>query len=96
MRVLVVGAGPGGAAAAIELARAGADVRVVERARWPRAKTCGDGISPPAVVEARSLGLDLADRLPLPLGEISTPRGFRFRSGWRSETPWGAIVERVE
>jgi geranylgeranyl reductase family protein len=96
MRVLVVGAGPGGAAAAIELARAGVEVRVVERSRWPRAKTCGDGISPPAVVEARALGLDLSDRRPLPEGEISTPRGHRFRSGWRPETPWGAIVERID
>jgi geranylgeranyl reductase family protein len=95
MRVLVVGAGPGGAAAAIELARAGADVRVVERARWPRAKTCGDGISPPGVVEARALGLHLGDRRPLPEGEISTPRGHRFRSGWRPDTPWGTIVERI-
>ena len=96
MRVLVVGAGPAGAASAIELARAGADVLVVDRSRWPRAKTCGDGISPPGVVEARALGLELDDRLPLPLGEISTPRGYRFRSGWRPETPWGAIVERMD
>jgi geranylgeranyl reductase family protein len=96
MRVLVVGAGPGGAAAAIELARAGADVLVVERSRWPRAKTCGDGISPPGVREARELGLDLSDRMPLPEGEISTPKGYRFRSGWRPETPWGAIVERID
>jgi geranylgeranyl reductase family protein len=96
MRVLVVGAGPGGAAAAIELARAGVDVLVVDRSRWPRAKTCGDGISPPGVVEARALGLDLSDRRPLPLGEISTPRGHRFRSGWKPETPWGAIVERID
>jgi geranylgeranyl reductase family protein len=96
MRVLVVGAGPGGASAAIELARAGADVRIVERSSWPRAKTCGDGISPPGVVEARALGCELGDRMRLPEGEISTPRGHRFRSGWRSETPWGAIVERVD
>jgi len=96
MRVLVVGAGPGGAAAAIELGRAGADVLVVDRSPWPRAKTCGDGISPPGVAEARHLGLDLSDRRPLPCGEISTPRGYRFQGGWRPETPWGTIVERIE
>lgn len=96
MRVLVIGAGPGGAAAAIELARGGADVRVVEKSRWPRAKTCGDGISPPGVREARELGLDLGDKRPLTSGEITTPKGHRFRGGWRPETPWGAIVERRE
>jgi geranylgeranyl reductase family protein len=96
MRVLVIGAGPGGAASAIELARAGADVLLVERSRWPRAKTCGDGISPPGVSEAARLGLALDDRRPLPAGEISTPRGFRFSGGWRSETPWGTIVERID
>ena len=96
MRVLVIGAGPGGAAAAIELARGGADVRFVEKARWPRPKTCGDGISPPGVREAALLGVSLEDRRPLPLGEISTPSGTVFRSGWRLETPWGAIVPRAD
>lgn len=96
MRVLVIGAGPGGSAAAIELSRGGADVRIVEKSRWPRAKTCGDGISPPGVREARALGIALDDKRPLYLGEISTPRGTRFRSGWRPETPWGTIVERRE
>ncbi|MBD5653642.1 MAG: FAD-dependent monooxygenase, partial [Candidatus Eremiobacteraeota bacterium] len=96
MRVLVIGGGPGGSAAAIELARGGADVAVVEKSRWPRPKTCGDGISPPGVREARELGLTLDDKRQLPEGEISTPAGVRFRSGWRPETPWGAIVERSE
>jgi geranylgeranyl reductase family protein len=96
MRVLIIGAGPAGAAAAIELARSGADVRIVEKAGWPRPKTCGDGISPPGVREASALGLDLSDRRPLELGEISTPAGFRFRSGWHPETPWGTIVERAD
>jgi geranylgeranyl reductase family protein len=94
MRVLIIGAGPAGAAAAIELARSGADVQVVERAGWPRPKTCGDGISPPGVREASTLGLDLSDRRPLESGEISTPRGYRFRGGWHPDTPWGTIVER--
>jgi geranylgeranyl reductase family protein len=96
VRVLVIGAGPGGAAAAIELARGGADVRIVEKAGWPRAKTCGDGISPPAVREAAELGVSLEDRRPLPQGEISTPSGIVFRSGWRADTPWGTIVPRID
>lgn len=43
--LLVVGAGPAGCAAGIEAARAGARVCVVDRARFPRAKTCGDAVS---------------------------------------------------
>jgi geranylgeranyl reductase family protein len=94
MQVLVVGAGPGGAAAAIELARGGAGVRLVEKSRWPRPKTCGDGISPPCILETTALGIDLSDRLRLREGDLVTPGGIGMRSGWRPETPWGTIVER--
>lgn len=44
--VLVVGAGPAGTAAAAVLARAGLRVHVVDRARFPRHKLCGDTINP--------------------------------------------------
>ena len=43
--VLVLGAGPAGCAAAIEAARAGARVLVVDRASFPRPKVCGDAVS---------------------------------------------------
>src|SRR2546429_207498 len=43
--VAVVGGGPAGAAAAITLARAGHDVVLVDRARFPRDKCCGDGLT---------------------------------------------------
>src|SRR5258707_4949071 len=44
--VLVVGAGPAGSVAALVLARAGVRVRLVDRARFPRDKLCGDTINP--------------------------------------------------
>lgn len=43
--VLVVGAGPAGCAAGIEAARAGLRVGVLDRAVFPRPKTCGDAVS---------------------------------------------------
>ncbi|MCB0872458.1 MAG: geranylgeranyl reductase family protein [Thermoleophilia bacterium] len=43
--VLVVGAGPAGSSAAIRLARAGARVIVCDRARFPRDKPCGGGVT---------------------------------------------------
>jgi geranylgeranyl reductase family protein len=55
--VLVVGAGPSGAAAAAWAARSGRDVLVVDARGFPRDKPCGDGLTPRAVVELRRLGL---------------------------------------
>ena len=55
--VVVVGGGPSGAAAAIELARAGRDVVVVDRASFPRDKCCGDGLTVDALRHLEALGL---------------------------------------
>jgi 2-polyprenyl-6-methoxyphenol hydroxylase-like FAD-dependent oxidoreductase len=46
--VIVVGGGPAGAATATFLARAGVDVLVLDRARFPRAKACSEYLSPEA------------------------------------------------
>jgi len=43
--VLVVGAGPAGSATAIHLARGGARVLLVDKARFPRDKPCGGGLT---------------------------------------------------
>ncbi len=55
--VLVVGAGPAGAAAAAWAARSGLDVVLVDAATFPRDKTCGDGLTPRAIAELDRLGL---------------------------------------
>ncbi|WP_460009565.1 NAD(P)/FAD-dependent oxidoreductase, partial [Mycobacterium avium] len=55
--LVVVGAGPAGSAAAAWAARAGHDVLVVDAARFPRDKACGDGLTPRAVAECERLGL---------------------------------------
>ena len=46
--VLVVGGGPAGTAAAILLRQRGHDVVLIDEARFPRDKVCGEGISPEA------------------------------------------------
>ena len=56
--VVVVGAGPAGAAAAISAARAGRDVVVIDRATFPRDKCCGDGLTALALRLSERLGLD--------------------------------------
>jgi len=73
--VVVVGGGPGGAAAALELARAGARVVICDRARFPRDKVCGDGLLPDAWRALESLGVAAA------VAEAAYPaRGIAFRA----------------
>jgi geranylgeranyl reductase family protein len=54
----VVGGGPAGTAAAITLARAGREVTLVDRARFPRDKICGDGLTAGALRLLEGLGLE--------------------------------------
>ncbi|MGH9055722.1 MAG: geranylgeranyl reductase family protein [Acidimicrobiales bacterium] len=71
--VLVVGGGPSGAACAYWLASTGYDVVMVERKKYPREKTCGDGLTPRSVRQLQDMGL----------GEELAGAGHRF-SGLRS------------
>ena len=58
--VAVVGAGPAGCAAAIVAARAGRSVLMVDKARFPRDKCCGDGLTTLALRQLEALGLEPA------------------------------------
>jgi geranylgeranyl reductase family protein len=76
--VIIVGAGPAGAAAAIELARSGASVLLLDRDPIPRDKTCGSGLSPNAVALAQRLGIgdEVRSRAyPIAQVKIVTPGG---------------------
>ncbi len=83
-KVVVVGAGPAGATLALELARRGLQVEILERQRFPRDKPCGDCLNPGAVAELARLGL--AERLR------ATLRPHRLQ-GWRVEAPDGRSFE---
>jgi flavin-dependent dehydrogenase len=55
--VIVVGGGPAGASASIHLATRGARVALVEREKFPRAKLCGEFISPECLAHFARLGV---------------------------------------
>lgn len=81
--VIVVGAGPAGASTAYHLANAGLDVLVLEKASFPRDKICGDGLTPRAVRQLESMGLDL----DAPGWQRN--KGLRIvGAGHRIELPW--------
>ena len=53
----MIGGGPSGASCAYWLAEAGWDVVLVEKKRFPREKTCGDGLTPRSVRQLEDMGL---------------------------------------
>lgn len=59
--VVVIGAGPAGTAAAYYCARGGCSTLLIDRAEFPRAKTCGDGLMPTAVAAVRRMGVGNLD-----------------------------------
>ena len=96
--VVVVGGGPSGSTAAYWLAEAGHRVLVLEKSRFPREKTCGDGLTPRAVRQLEDMGL--AERL----GEFhrfdglrSIAHGITLELRWPRHPeypPYGYVVTR--
>lgn len=82
--VIVVGAGPGGSAAATHMARGGLRVALVEKAGFPRDKICGDALTPRAVRELGYLGFENPG--------WHENRGLRlFGGGHRVELEWPRV-----
>jgi len=76
--VVVIGGGPAGAAAAITLVRGGVEALVVDKARFPRDKCCGDGLTVAALRELEELGLkpgSVADWQPVRQVRVHGPSG---------------------
>jgi len=96
--VLVVGAGPSGAAAAYWLAERGHRVVVVERKEFPREKTCGDGLTPRAVRQLHDMGLDeRLEEYHRFVGLRSMAHGLTLELEWPAHPdypPYGYVVTR--
>jgi len=56
--VIVVGGGPGGSSCAALLARKGHSVLLLDKAKFPRDKTCGDAVSGKSMKVLKMLGVD--------------------------------------
>ncbi len=85
--VVVVGAGPGGAAAAAHLASRGRDVVLLEKDRFPRDKVCGDGLTPRVIKEL--LGMGLVDEAHGRVTGWAVQKGLRIHGGHTvMELPW--------
>ncbi len=94
--VIVVGAGPAGATAARSLARCGLRVQLLERARFPRNKPCGGGITMRALGRFPWLGPAL-HRIPTHVVSRLYLEGPSGRSVvLTSEAPAVLLIRRLE
>ncbi len=98
--VAVVGAGPGGSAAAIVLARAGLHVALIDRQGFPRTKPCGDLIGCGGITLARALGVaseTLAPYQPLRGAVVVAPetRPLVLRAGKRGRDDARVIPRHI-
>jgi geranylgeranyl reductase family protein len=104
---IVVGAGPAGSATALQLARAGARVLLLDRARFPRDKPCSEYLSPAATpllarldgalvaaVERAAPGRLYGMRVVAPDGTVADGR-FAAAHRFASPQPYGYALPRT-
>ena len=89
--VLVVGAGPAGSAAAMHLARGGASVLLADKARFPRDKPCGGGLTGRALRYAPS---DVSPVVEHVVDRFVVRVGYRGRFARRSRPPLIRMTQR--
>jgi geranylgeranyl reductase family protein len=96
---LVIGAGPAGIAAALTAHEHGKEVLVIDKARFPRDKCCGDGLTTGALRQLERLGLD-----PRSVGswrecrdvEVRSPSGRRVSMQLPDDGVFAAIATRID
>lgn len=95
-RAVVIGGGPAGTATGVHLARAGWGVSLVEQRAYPRAKVCGEFISPSATGALESVIAPerLAARGAVRVDRVAIEAGGRERT-WRLSCPGWALGRGV-
>jgi flavin-dependent dehydrogenase len=98
VEVIVVGGGPAGAASAWMLARAGVEVVVLERARFPRDKPCAEYVSPQALRILAEMGvleqIEAAGAAHLNGMIVRAPNGVSFRGDFAANHPFHGFRDR--
>jgi geranylgeranyl reductase family protein len=89
--VLVVGAGPAGSVTALHLARAGARVLLVDKARFPRDKPCGGGLTGRAL---RNLPCSVEPVVERVVDRMVVRARYRTTVGRTSSRPLIAMTQR--
>ena len=88
---VVIGAGPAGSTAAYRLARAGASVLLVDRARFPRDKPCGGGLTDRAVAQ---IPVDVTPVVEDTVATFELGLAYRRRFERRSKQPLLLMTQR--
>ena len=88
---LVVGAGPAGSTTALRLARSGARVLLVDRARFPRDKPCGGGLTGRAL---KHLPCEVDAVVERVVGRVVLRAGYRATVDRTSAEPLIAMTQR--
>lgn len=98
--VVVVGGGPAGTASAVFLRQRGWDVLLVDEARFPRDKVCGDSVSPEGWRLLDALGaagaVQALDPWPLEGMRLTSPNGTVFEGTYDAERRPGFGLRRVQ
>jgi len=96
--VLVVGAGPAGSIAALMLARAGVRVCLIDRAKFPRDKLCGDTVNPGSMALLDSVGLGSRIRalgIPVRGMTVTGPNGAHVDADYPAGIAAVALTRRL-
>lgn len=96
--VIIVGGGPAGASTAFALARAGANVLIVDREQFPRDKACAEYLSPQASRVLHDMGVlaQIEDRGPSHLAGmiVRAPSGRQLRGDFSADHGFRGFRDR--